>query len=317
MNSYSKQQYHTFNTPGQPYHSDAAMYAQAPQNRIHYMPGGPGYSQAPSPNVQNNNSGVEALTRLFGNSVGLQDQRLGHAGKVNGSGAIDSAGLGGMPYNNTYLMLPNGTFVSGVAQPSHYVPSPTAAEFPNYIHASMNAGYPGYSGLSSIAGNNQGYHYAHGYNGDVPDLAAPRRNSWSSNEENGPSTPYNGFPGYLGAQMGVAVTDNSPVLAYPYSTPSPSMPLLKTKNGKYEPVDINALAAQEPAIPRAVPAVFTPPDKNSLERALENKEGITNVYIRGFLPETTDDMLRGYAGRFGEIKSAKSMLDLGTKQCKG
>lgn len=46
-------------------------------------------------------------------------------------------------------------------------------------------------------------------------------------------------------------------------------------------------------------------------------EGITNVYIRGFLPETTDEMLHAYAARFGKIERCKAIVDLDTSLCKG
>lgn len=54
-----------------------------------------------------------------------------------------------------------------------------------------------------------------------------------------------------------------------------------------------------------------------LDRCLENKSGETNVYIRGLLPETTDEMLHVWGMRFGDIQSSKSIIDLKTGLCKG
>lgn len=81
--------------------------------------------------------------------------------------------------------------------------------------------------------------------------------------------------------------------------------------------DLDALLKQDPAIPPAVPAMWTNPSDLTLAKCLENREGITNVYIRGFLPETTDEMLYAYAARFGKIDRCKAIVDLDTGLCKG
>lgn len=92
--------------------------------------------------------------------------------------------------------------------------------------------------------------------------------------------------------------------------------MMKTPTG-YILQDLESLVQQEPAIPRAVPAMWTNPTDLTLAKCLENREGITNVYIRGFLPETTDEMLHAYAGRFGKIDRCKAIVDLDTGLCKG
>lgn len=92
--------------------------------------------------------------------------------------------------------------------------------------------------------------------------------------------------------------------------------MMKTSTG-YMLQDIESLTQQDPAIPRAVPAMWTNPSELTLAKCLENREGITNVYIRGFLPETTDDMLHSYASRFGKIDRCKAIVDLDTGLCKG
>ncbi|KAE8144706.1 hypothetical protein BDV25DRAFT_145350 [Aspergillus avenaceus] len=92
--------------------------------------------------------------------------------------------------------------------------------------------------------------------------------------------------------------------------------MMKTPNG-YILQDLESLTQQDPAIPRAVPAMWTNPSELTLAKCLENREGITNVYIRGFLPETTDEMLYAYASRFGKIDRCKAIVDLDTGLCKG
>ncbi|KAJ5638627.1 Nucleotide-binding alpha-beta plait [Penicillium herquei] len=92
--------------------------------------------------------------------------------------------------------------------------------------------------------------------------------------------------------------------------------IMKTANG-YMVQDLEFLTSQEPAIPKAVPAMWTTPGDMTLAKCLENREGITNVYIRGFLPETTDELLHAYASRFGTIERCKAIVDLDTGLCKG
>ncbi|KAL4891547.1 hypothetical protein BDV59DRAFT_203452 [Aspergillus ambiguus] len=98
----------------------------------------------------------------------------------------------------------------------------------------------------------------------------------------------------------------------------PTLPfqMMKTSTG-YMLQDIESITQQEPAIPRAIPAMWTNPSELTLAKCLENREGITNVYIRGFLPETTDEMLYSYASRFGKIDRCKAIVDLDTGLCKG
>ncbi|KAF9885886.1 RNA binding motif, single stranded interacting protein 3 [Aspergillus nanangensis] len=108
---------------------------------------------------------------------------------------------------------------------------------------------------------------------------------------------------------------------YPLNTLAqlgPALPLqmMKSTNG-YILQDLESLTQQDPHIPRAVPAMWTNPSELNLAKCLENREGITNVYIRGFLPETTDDMLHAYASRFGKIDRCKAIVDLDTGLCKG
>jgi RNA recognition motif-containing protein len=50
---------------------------------------------------------------------------------------------------------------------------------------------------------------------------------------------------------------------------------------------------------------------------IQNKNGETNVYIRGLLPETTDEMLHEWGSRFGDIASSKSIIDHRSSLCKG
>lgn len=153
----------------------------------------------------------------------------------------------------------------------------------------------------------------------VPTLITPRRDSVSSNENDQPPTPSYGYPAY--GQTGVAI-NRSPSGVFTHSTPSPTsmvgpygIALGKQPELSDVSPKIKMLVSQEPRIPPAVPAPSSP--LKPLDRALENHRGETNVYIRGLQPETSDDILQQWGSRFGDIKSSKSIIDLGTNLCKG
>jgi hypothetical protein len=147
---------------------------------------------------------------------------------------------------------------------------------------------------------------------DVPALEN-RRGSYSTTEST-PATPFFGSSSDRGANSRL------PVMAS-YSTPSPEQMVVPASIPKPQPVDedLLALLRQEPAIPEAVPAVFTPPTHmKTIEQCLENRiHGNRNVYIRGLLPTTDDELLLKYASRFGKVEQSKAIIDTGTGACKG
>lgn len=147
-----------------------------------------------------------------------------------------------------------------------------------------------------------------------------RRSSYSTNES-APGTPYYAALREQGTQI---APDRSPF----GSTPSPQSLTLphtvkplpyKTPLGIPVDVDIDALLVQEPPIPRAVPAVFTPRESmRTLDQSLSNPiYGNRNVYIRGLHPNTDDDTLAAYAARFGKVETSKAIIDTSTGACKG
>lgn len=159
---------------------------------------------------------------------------------------------------------------------------------------------------------------------EMPSLMTPRRDSVSSNENDIPGTPY-GSGGMYRYGVGTTIMDRSPSGIYTTSaTPSPSQlghayqvmaPIPKQQAIPTLPSHLLALVHQEPPIPRAIPAPSSP--HKPLDRSLENKTGETNVYIRGLLPETSDEMLHAWGKRFGDIQSSKSIIDQKTTLCKG
>lgn len=154
---------------------------------------------------------------------------------------------------------------------------------------------------------------------DVPGLEN-RRGSYSTTES-APATPF---------WAGVSTRENGPRVASldrsVYTTPSPqqmgmaslSIDASKTAMVMSEAA-LDEILAKEPPVPKAVPAVFTPPGQmKSLEQSMENRiPGNRNVYIRGLHPTTDDELLFHYAARFGPVETSKAIIDTSTGACKG
>jgi len=162
--------------------------------------------------------------------------------------------------------------------------------------------------------------------GEAPPLLdSGRRGSYSTNEST-PATPY--YPGTAnrdnGHRVSIVGLDQSA-----YTTPSPQQgPLVslsadQTVIAKKMPTaldqKIDDLLDQDPPIPAAVPAVFTPLNQiKTLEQSLENRiPGNRNVYIRGLHPTTDDNLLYKYTERFGAVETSKAIIDTTTGACKG
>ncbi|KAM7218593.1 hypothetical protein V8F06_006057 [Rhypophila decipiens] len=142
-----------------------------------------------------------------------------------------------------------------------------------------------------------------------------RRSSYSTTEST-PETPFFGSTSERGSAARVAVIRSA------YSTPSSDQLMVPNGIPKVsQPIDedLLGLLKQEPAIPDAVPAVFTPPTHTkSIEQCLENRiNGNRNVYIRGLHPTTDDELLNKYASRFGPVEQSKAIIDQSTGACKG
>ncbi|KAK3990059.1 hypothetical protein QBC44DRAFT_239958 [Cladorrhinum sp. PSN332] len=149
---------------------------------------------------------------------------------------------------------------------------------------------------------------------EVPALEN-RRGSYSTTEST-PATPFFGSASERGNASRVAVFRSS------YTTPSPEQVVMAGAVPKApQPIDdeLLALLKESPAIPEAVPAVFTPPTHTkSIEQCLENRiHGNRNVYIRGLHPTTDDELLHRYASRFGKVEQSKAIIDTSTGACKG
>ena len=153
--------------------------------------------------------------------------------------------------------------------------------------------------------------YTERSSGDVPALEN-RRGSYSTTEST-PATPF------FGSASERAASARAPVIPSSYTTPSPEQVVAPAPKTQLVDQELLDLLKQEPAIPDAVPAVFTPPTHmKSIEQCLENRiSGNRNVYIRGLHPTTDDELLLQYASRFGKVEQSKAIIDTATGACKG
>ena len=270
------------------------------------------------------------LASLFG---GLNIQNQGSGGKFNTlKGGLPVAMppplelAGPRSYNNQLVLLPNGSVFQGLPHaPVSPFPQGTLPRHDQVgqIPYLPNTMYPGLA-PGCVPAAMQGYPFPyHLMNCDMQDPTGQKRNHWNGNDEQkaaGPSASdgsnQSEFFGALPSLDGSALSNYAMNSIPQGGQASLQLQMMKTPTG-YILQDLESLVQQEPAIPRAVPAMWTNPTDLTLAKCLENREGITNVYIRGFLPETTDEMLHAYASRFGKIDRCKAIVDLDTGLCKG
>ena len=301
-----------YNRTNTGYGQGTNMYANQYSSRGH---AGQGYG------MHNPAADIEALTHGF-QGMNLQNQPFAAQAK-NAMMSTAAGNYGGLPVATTmpssiygatgqYVFPNNYGAHAGNQAANMYTP-----HVPQYM---PQHGYQGYN-QHDISPLSQNWTPNTGVTGEVPTLITPRRDSISSNENDQPVTPsYGGYSNFT-ASGGVAI-NRSPSGMFSHGTPSPTsmigpygMPLAKQPEQTEVSSTVKMLVAQDPPIPRAIPAPSSP--LKPLDRALENQRGETNVYIRGLLPETTDEMLEAWSSRFGDIKSSKSIIDLNNGLCKG
>ena len=195
-------------------------------------------------------------------------------------------------------MAPDGTYAYGVSgqYPVHgnFAQRPVTYQPVPYTPGRAIAGYNDRSSSS-----------------EVPSLET-RRGSYSTNES-APTTPFYGSASDRGGATRVALLNST------YNTPSPEQLVIQAKASEPIEESIINLLKQDPAIPEAVPAVFTPlSHTKSIDQCLDNRiHGNRNVYIRGLHPTTDDELLLKYAMRFGDVEQSKAIIDTATGACKG
>ena len=293
----------------------ATMYAQhtsQTQALRNVQTHGGVYPVAGAPTGEN---GISALIGSFAQT---------HISVPNGGLQPTGAPIHGNPQfyytNGQIVYMPPGDVYAAQQVGGTHLSDGTYA-YPPAIYAPQTA-YPGYM---------PGYPMMHypqrqGYLSDrhevvhreVPALDN-RRGSYSTNES-APGTPFYGSLGHRDQGTVIAGTDRSPS----YSTPSPGAASVQQApkppfRAAVSNAELDALLAIDPAIPPAVPAVFTPRENmRTLEQSLSNPiYGNRNVYIRGLHPDTNDETLAAYAARFGLVETSKAIIDTATGACKG
>lgn len=217
-------------------------------------------------------------------------------------------------YNSPVMVLPSG---QTVPLTNYYGPTPTAtgdntSQLP-YIPTGM---YPNFLGTTGMAtGTLPGFGWPYGMASNITGFDPARRGSWSSNEENISNNQAVALQAQPDYYPGYPYMPTIPVAAHYIA--GPIQPMKCADNKSYEMVNLDELVSRDPPIPRAVPALWTNQEELSLAKCLQNPEGITNVYIRGFMPDTTDEDLERWASRFGEIESCKAIIEQDTGKCKG
>lgn len=258
-----------------------------------------------------------------------------HGALLNHFTGMTLGGLG-MPNNAAPIpMGPGHTFVLGSDGQLVLAPMPSAqhmglgnSENPYQSFSTPPGGYGApYVGLpiplmpfTPGRSNNVTHPRLDRGHSDVPGLDN-RRGSYSTTEST-PATPFYGAFSHRENAPRVANLDRSA-----YTTPSPQQmghSALHADSTKPAPAMVSdrvldELLTKDPAIPKAVPAVFTPPGQmKSLEQSLDNRiSGNRNVYIRGLHPTTDDELLYHFASRFGAVETSKAIIDTATGACKG
>ncbi|KAJ5811328.1 hypothetical protein N7474_007629 [Penicillium riverlandense] len=301
----------------------SAGATQAPQTgQYHHEPRTP-YNSGHT-NAKARDGDGTTLSQLF-SGLSWQNSR-GKYGAAKGTtpaamnANVDWSTANRSGYNNSFILVPNSTLFGGMTQMPSFVPNSVTG------HNDQLGQFPYLSGgvyPNMVTGSMQGYNWPYVMNYDLQDTANNKQSTWGTGDcQKGAQNENTGHVQYFSAPFMPGVDANS-MTGYSYSGLCPQLgsltlpwQMMKTNNG-YVVQDLEALTQQEPAIPRAVPAMWTNPSDLTLAKCLENREGITNVYIRGFLPETTDEMLQAYATRFGKIERCKAIVDLDTGLCKG
>lgn len=285
-------------------------------------------SYAPSHMHSEHGNAVDSLTESFENanlqtnSYGAQDNAV--SGYVpNGGQSFDTKG-GSKMNGNLLYHLNEGSYTQAGPIPAQaaFRQFPQVFNWPTHSTSPYQIGpFQSYVSTGSTHGPNtpRGPQWLSSQAmSPVPELMEPRRRSWSSHDETSPQTPTFG-PG----QAYPYVPGQSPAA---YSTPSPMSAsnanyahFWKQPDGEVVLVDFWALVNREPAIPEPVPAIRSGPDggRGTLDKILDNRDGTTNVYVRGLQPDTSDDMLTAYGAKFGPVVSCKSIIDASTNHCKG
>lgn len=281
-----------------------SMYAGYPLSRVPYN--GPSYQQ-----YSNGKNLVLTHLNIADGFQGLSQNGLSNMQNLKASlpTSATESNDSRPGYNSPLMVFPSG---QTLPLSSYYNQQNNSdnSQLP-YIPTGM---FPGFVGNTSLqSGTFPGYTWQYGLSPSVNTVDTGRRASWSSNDDSMPvSQPMTNATAQEWYPYAPAVAPQSA-----HYIAGPIQPMKCVDNKSYEMVNMDELVSRDPPIPRAVPALWTNQEELSLAKCLQNPEGITNVYIRGFMPDTTDEDLDRWASRFGEIESCKAIIEQDTGKCKG
>lgn len=271
------------------------------------------FYQGPTTNPHND-AGMQTLSHGFGN-MNLQSPSFNTSKRPSPQTSTRSSEFGGVSLNNgmsgyvvnTPLLWPGTQMVPGTHVNHSMAGSPSM-----YQAVGSQYSYQDWPGQYHSPNGGTTWNSSRNASSEVPALITPRRGSSSTNEDGHPGTP---FTTYTAGYGGVQILDHHSPNSVFFGTPSPQSFGAKQMTPQVIPPEFLNILTRDPPVPQAVPAPNSP--VKTLDRALQNPNGITNVYIRGLQPETTDDMLQNWAERFGDIVSSKSIIDHNSGKCKG
>lgn len=279
-----------------------------------YGPQGGGHDGAPLHYTSAQHDGLGGLVSQFsGMSVAPSNVHQGAHMAMPPSGYMGTdvpvgfPTYGGHPVHTGMVLPPDAYFAGGLTG-NAYMQSNVPAAFGSYI-------------LPYTPGRAASYGGDRGFQRELPGLENRRASYSTTATESTPGTPFFGAMGGDVHKTRILSGDRSS-----YTTPSPQQLAVSGMIGQVTPkckriaeADLRVLMELDPAIPAAVPAVFTTPEqRKSLDQCLENRiEGNKNCYIRGLHPTTDDDLLLKFCLRFGEVEQSKAIIDTATGACKG
>ncbi|KAI9789819.1 MAG: hypothetical protein M1816_005736 [Peltula sp. TS41687] len=320
-----------------------AMYGQSPQyapypgpglpyGLLHGLPHGIPHGLPPNPSVQTNahQASMNALNQTF-NSLSIHDGVNTGPGPIPNPQLNMTAGHGGI--QEPYFLIRDGiVYARADIAPYAYmqgqgnVPGMPGRLMPRNMQPQGQTGFMGNVAYVPVAPPPPPFvPRGDGAGREPPPFNENQISTGShSDDPSSPETPNTVVANQLHPKVAIAGADvASAAPYYHHRTPSPRhylnslepAQLAKAYGIQKLAPDLFTVAGNNPAIPRAVPAVLGA--RKTLHECFENPTGTTNVYIRGLHPETTDDMLHAYAARFGHVANSKAMIDSQTGACKG
>ena len=302
----------------------------------------PGYGYVPisqAGGMYNPNAGMAALTQDFSNLSVPGNAATFAMVAPAGSGMTSAVAVnpGSTGATSPYVIMRDGNFLVAVTQFATHEPFAASGPLPAVLGSFDPGSYLTTDRINAGRGFQQlpvtpepRTHVPRVEVSTTESLGITNRKNFQSsfNEREqaaSPETPPQTGHGQLDTSVVIARPENSPLVHYDYRTPSPGLMLPYEQAVMNQAARLHGLGLSkdfikvtDDEIPMAITAVYDARGcRKTLEASLFNATGTTNVYIRGFAPETNDAILFKYASCFGNVATSKAMIDNQTGACKG